>query len=182
MTDRPPPASHVYPRESWRPGPRRKGRLGPLAWNLGSYQGYPCWKLRVGKLIRVDLDWNTDRFGGCLGVRIGTRHDPDFGRYDSGWCALTLDWMAPLGEPNRLYLFGPKWEWMLGLPDNRSLEETGEYHDGIAVVREVTGRWGLTRGQAWTRRKGWRNELPYRVLVRSPRDRAKQDPLGPPDS
>jgi hypothetical protein len=38
---------------------------------------------------------------------------------------------APLGEPNRLYLFGPRWHWMQGLPDNQSLEETGEDRDGF---------------------------------------------------
>ena len=41
---------------------------------------------------------------------------------------------APLGEPNRLYLFGPRWPWMQGLPDNRSLEETGEDRDGFHVA------------------------------------------------
>ena len=163
------------------PAPRRRGHLGPLHWNLGTYQGYPNWIWKLGPLVRVDLDWNTDHFGLCLGVRLGTRMESERHRINVGWCAVTLDWMASLGEPNRLYLFGPRWHWMLGLPDNRHIEVTGEREDGVLVVREVTGRWEWTRGQAWTRREGWRNQLPYRVLVRSPRDRAKQDPLGPPN-
>lgn len=95
--------------------------------------GSPCWSL-AGRWIYFDADWNTRfPFGTSLCLRIGPGKQP--GHPDVP--GFTLDLNAPLGEPNRLYLFLPPWLVILGLPawhEDRSFTgENGE--DRFARVR-----------------------------------------------
>lgn len=119
------------------------------------------------KLFSYDLDRNPSRFGFCLGVTIGRRVRRWRGtEYNTGWVAFTVDWFAPLGEPNRLYLFGPKWTYMIGLPTNVETR-IRETPSGVARFEESTGPWRITTGQRWTRDGGWTDEWSW--FVRSPR-------------
>lgn len=91
--------------------------------DIPGYPGAPCWTYRRG-WVYFDADWNTSPpFGACLCIRIGPQ-DGDMS--EPNWNpGFTLDLNAPLGEPNRLYLFLGHWHVILGLPEFRDFERTG---------------------------------------------------------
>lgn len=104
----------------------------------------PCWKA-TARWLYLDADWNT-RFpwGTSLCVRV-RRHDPEAATAPG----FTLDVNAPLGEPNRLYLWGgPAWCARISLPQLRTRELTGEEYHGVPVYREVP-RWPPHLPDGW---------------------------------
>lgn len=125
---------------------------------------------QVGDLIAFDVDYRPGKFGVCAGVTVGRRvHTARSGaEINTGWLGGCLDWWAPMGEPNRLHLSGPRWRYMIGLPDNRDDEWIGD-EDDVPVFRTVRGPWRLVRGQAWSREHGWSNDNRWSWFVRSPR-------------
>lgn len=88
--------------------------------------GSPCWQLK-GRWLDADADWNTRfPFGVCLSVRVGPYRvvDPKRGvRLPLRGFALDLN--APLGEPNRLAFFSPRWHITLGLVSWWTFRATG---------------------------------------------------------
>lgn len=127
--------------------------------------GAVCIRGQLGGLVAADVDWRPGRLGVCAWIRFGRRI---YDGHNVGWVAVTLDWFDPMGEPNRLYVFGPRWDYMIGLPDNR--EDVFSVEDGVSVFREVRGRWRLVRGQRWSRARGWDQDLVrFSWFVRSPR-------------
>lgn len=110
----------------------------------------PCWTVK-GRWLYFDADWNTRwPFGTSLCLRIGPQRPwPDPGSsHKQPKRGLTLDLNAPLGEPNRLYLWGGRRQWMIGLISWHKLRETGR-EDGVPVLSEFRCRPHLVRGQAW---------------------------------
>ncbi len=110
-----------------------------MKFTRSTYHGSPCWKVTADWLY-ADADWNTRwPFGAGLCIRIGPQHpwpDPD-SKHRQAVRGFTLDLNAPLGEPNRLYLWGARREYMIGLIQWR--DDYGE-----------ETRWPrLVRGQAW---------------------------------
>lgn len=115
----------------------------------------PCWTL-TGRWIWADADWNTRfPFGTSFGVRVG----PKAATYDEHrlppW-GFTLDVNAPLGEPNRLYVWGPKRNYMIGLVSWHTQIETGTRQQIIMgreqtvhEMKTVRCRPRLERGQTW---------------------------------
>lgn len=124
-------------------------RIAGLTLTRGVYPGIrgypdldsPCWTVK-GKYLYLDADWNTRfPFGTSLCLRIG-KGDPE--KALSGAPGFTLDVNAPLGEPNRLYLWLPWWQWVIiSLPTRMTEELTGEEFRGAPVYRVVRGRWHL---------------------------------------
>jgi hypothetical protein len=153
-------------------------------------KGSPCWQIK-SRWLYADADWNTRfPFGTSLGVRIGPRepeppHKPEC-KTDCRceWPerrptpGFTLDLNAPLGEPNRLYLTGPRRRYMIGLLSWHGEVETGTRQE-VIMGREQTVHltktvrcWPrLIRGQAWDWRRceGTRPSR-FRWLVVHPND------------
>jgi hypothetical protein len=97
-----------------------------VKFTRGEYFGSPCWTFKA-RWAYMDADWNTRfPYGTSLMMRVGT---------ENAGVSFTLDWNAPIGEPNRLYLNGGSWHVVLGLPSVRDFEETGR-----EVVTDRTGR------------------------------------------
>lgn len=89
--------------------------------------GSPCWKL-TGRWLYADADWNTRfPYGVCLAVRGGRNPRPGFAL--DAPLGFTLDLNAPLGEPNRLYLWLGPVKAILGLP---------QFRDEEVIARETT--------------------------------------------
>lgn len=116
--------------------------------------------------VQVHADWRERAFG--LSVWGGC-----------GRVSGCVDWFAPMGEPNRLYVTGLRWRYMIGLPDNRveEFEDTGTVvlnGREIPSVRSwtVRGRWRLVRGQRWTRTGGWSQGDDWTWFVWSPCSKA----------
>jgi hypothetical protein len=126
---------------------------------------------QLGDLIAFDVDYRPGKFGVCAGVTVGRRMETtrSGSKFNTGWFAGCLDWYAPMGEPNRLYLAGPRWWYMIGLPDNREDEWIGDL-DRVAQFRTVRTRWRLVRGQVWTPEGGWSQDDRWSWFVRSPRN------------
>lgn len=94
--------------------------------------GSPSWQL-AGRWVYLDADFNTRfPFGTCLCLRVGLSREP--GRH--GAPGFTVDLNAPLGEPNRLYLWLPGVSITLGLPSVRDFRVTGRDD----VVTRADGR------------------------------------------
>lgn len=125
-------------------------RLAGLTFTCGWYpqiEGHPeldspCWSI-TGKYLYFDADFNTRfPYGTSLCLRIG-RGGPE--KAPSGAPGFTLDVNAPLGEPNRLYLWLPWWRWViLSLPTRMTVELTDEEISGVPVYRVVRGKWHLS--------------------------------------
>jgi hypothetical protein len=120
--------------------------------------GSPCWKIK-GKWVDVDADWNTRfPFGTSLSVHVGRQPPPRV--HEPGCPRLTritaegisgcqcefkpnptpgflIDLNAPLGEPNRLYLWAGPWHVILGLPEFRNSRPTGEESTVVIFGREI---------------------------------------------
>ena len=131
----------------------------------------PSWLIEA-RWLWLDIDWNTRwPFGFCACIRIGRKTT---GRLPAR--GLTLDLNAPLGEPNRLYVFGSRWHYMIGLISWHSERETGTRQQ-VIMGRETTVhlmedyrcRPRIVRGQAWDPEQR-RFTLPPRWvwIVRSP--------------
>jgi hypothetical protein len=89
----------------------------------------PCWTI-TSRWLYLDADWNTrPPFGTSLCLRIGGNTEP-------GHPGITLDVNAPLGEPNRLYLWLSPWTVQVSLPQLRACVPTGEERRGIPVYRD----------------------------------------------
>jgi len=85
--------------------------------------GSPCWQVK-GRWLYFDADWNTRfPFGTSVAVHVGPQ--PDRTDQPNLTPGFLLDLNAPLGEPNRLYLWLGRWHVILGLPSVRSTRETG---------------------------------------------------------
>jgi hypothetical protein len=94
-------------------------------------QGDPCWRLQ-GRWLAIDADWNTrPPFGTSFGLHAG-RRAPAAGQPDRR-PGFLLDLNAPLGEPNRLYLWLGRWHAVLALPEVRDFRDTGP--GGRPVIR-----------------------------------------------
>lgn len=126
--------------------------------DIPGVQGSPCWTLD-SRWLWIDADLNTRfPFGTSLGVRLGRRPGSGPSGVRSG-PGFTLDLNAPLGEPNRLYLFLPGWSAILGLPTIRRevfYEEDGEKRfrvDRCWPRLTSCGRYGYHRvpGGSWER-------------------------------
>src|SRR6266498_3857319 len=85
--------------------------------------GSPCWNLK-SRWLYFDADWNTRfPFGTSLCIRLGPQ--PEGPRTPNLNPGFTLDVNAPLGEPNRLYVWlGGGWQVILGLPEFRDFRVT----------------------------------------------------------
>lgn len=84
--------------------------------------GSPCWQLTT-RLFRADADWNTRfPFGVSFGLDAGSQRNAKPLRIRRGFL---LDLNAPLGEPNRLYVHGPRWHITVGLISWWTFRETG---------------------------------------------------------
>lgn len=131
----------------------------------------PCWKL-TGRWIWADIDWNMRfPFGASIGVSVGRNPKP--GNRSLGFC---LDINAPIGEPNRLYLTGPRRDWMIGLITWWTFRETGRHettHNGRVITQiegeDVRCRPRLERGQAWDWKRSEGSDR-WRWIVSHPRD------------
>lgn len=144
------------------------------------YRGTRCLRGKLGDLVAIDVDWRPGHFGTCAWIGFGRRMQDG---HNVGWAAATLDWFDPDGAPNRLYLFGPRWHYMIGLPTNlhEEFEDTDETYtfrgEQVPLVRyrTVRGRWRVTRGQPWSREDGWSQSWKtgskddWTWFVRSPR-------------
>ncbi len=113
-----------------------------MKFTRGKYPDYPgadgdpCWRL-TGSWLDIDADWNTRfPFGASFSVRIGPQPPPMVREpaTAAAMCAsrpvnqtpgFLLDLNAPLGEPNRLYLWLVRWHVTLGLPSVRDFQVTG---------------------------------------------------------
>jgi hypothetical protein len=94
----------------------------------------PCWQL-TGSRFWLDADWNTHfPFGISLGLNLGRREDTPHELECAEDCqcrrhplprGLCLEVNAPLGEPNRLYVHGPRWHVTVGLISWWTFRETG---------------------------------------------------------
>jgi hypothetical protein len=132
--------------------PRMVGKSGGrlVKFTRSSYPAYtgipgsPCWKLQ-GHWVDIDADFNTSfPFGLSVSVHVGRQpppvlHKPECAR--DCHCELPaftpgflLDLNAPLGEPNRLYLWSRHSAITFGLPSVRDFRETGR------ETRTVSGR------------------------------------------
>ena len=133
----------------------------------------PCWTL-TGRWIWVDIDWNTRfPFGASIGVTFGHKPAPGSGDRALGFC---LDVNAPLGEPNRLYLTGPRRDWMVGLITWWTFRETSQQsvvRNGRTITQiegdDVRCRPRLERGQAWDWKRSEGGDR-WRWLVIHPAD------------
>lgn len=100
-------------------------------------KGSPCWQLK-GRWIDIDADWNTRfPFGTSFALHAGKQPAPVVHKAECrtdcrcdikpnptpGFC---LDLNAPIGEPNRLYLWLGRWHATLGLPSVRDIRDTGQ--------------------------------------------------------
>ena len=152
----------------------------------------PCWTLE-SRWLWADADWNTRfPFGVGLCVRLGPReprpqHTPEC-KMDCRceWPErrrtpqFTLDVNAPLGEPNRLYLWLPGLDVMIGLVSWHTEIETGTRQQVIFgreqtvhLMKTVRCRPRLERGQAWDwKRSAWSDR--WRWLVVHPADWAER--------
>lgn len=91
----------------------------------------------VTRWLLLDADWNARfPFGASACLRLGRSSKP--GRPDVP--GLTLDVNAPLGEPNRLYLWGRSWAAIVSLPQLRAVRLTGEVV-GVTPVYEDCLAW-----------------------------------------
>jgi hypothetical protein len=149
----------------------------------------PCWKL-TGRWIWADADWNPRfPFGISLCIRLGPREpEPCHKSECKTDCrceyaprrftpAFTLDVNAPLGEPNRLYIPGPRRNYMIGLLSWHTevvTHVTTEVHRGkerrISHMKTVRCWPRLVRGQAWDRKHCEWSRGKWRVIVISPND------------
>ena len=151
-----------------------------LRRKTGAFFGEQCLRGKLGDLVAFHVDWRPKHFGTGAWIGFGRRLSDG---HNVGWVAATLDLFAPDGAPNRLYLFGPKWFYMIGLPDNRreEFEDTDRTYTfrgrvmPVTKVRTVRGRWRLIRGQPWSRKVGWSRKWEdgdlddWTWFVRSPR-------------
>lgn len=125
--------------------------------------GSPCLTV-TGRYLYFDADWNT-RFpwGTCACLRAGKGDPARGGAAAVSVPGFTLDWNAPLGEPNRLYLWLGQWSVTVSLPQLRTCTVTGDYREyltwphlpdgwrhAIAVERRGKGA-RLERGPAGER-------------------------------
>lgn len=153
----------------------------------------PCWKL-AGRWIWADADWNTRfPYGVSLCVRFGPRepeppHKPECKtdcRCD--WPAqtqtprFTLDVNAPLGEPNRLYVTGPRRQYMIGLltwhtevVTHVATEVQRGKERRISHMKRVRSWPRLVRGQAWDRKGCKWSQDRWRAIVITPGDWEKR--------
>jgi hypothetical protein len=155
------------------------------------YHGSPCWHV-TGRWVYFDADWNTRwPFGTSLCLRIGPyRPWPDPGsERRQPKRGFTLDLNAPLGEPNRLYLWGARREWMIGLVSWHEFRETsreekvaGGRKRAIVHGETVRCRPHLERGQArdWKRSEGT-NPPRWRWIVVRPNDQWERWARAHPD-
>lgn len=121
----------------------------------------PCWKL-TGRWVRADADWNT-RFP--FGVSLGVT--------GPGFFRLCLDVNAPLGEPNGLYLTGPRRNYMIGLlawhTEKVTHVTTSPRGRRIACTKHVWCWPRLERGQSWDWKRSEGSDR-WRWLVIHPND------------
>jgi hypothetical protein len=138
-----------------------------------------------GRLHWLDADLNTRfPFGISICLYLGRQADPppcepdcepDCEWHKAGapqGCGFTLDLNGPLGEPNRLYLWGRRRNIILGLPSWHREVELSRTHgsDGKPIVRTATVR-SWPRLEAMPRYRyheiagqGWvRNDKPERL-------------------
>jgi hypothetical protein len=95
--------------------------------------GSPCWSF-TSEWLYFDADWNVKfPYGTSLCLRVG--RSEQLGH--AGAPGFTLDVNAPLGEPNRLYLWLPGWSAIVSLPQLRRDVPTGEYLRDVPIFREV---------------------------------------------
>jgi hypothetical protein len=81
-----------------------------------TYCDSPCWQASA-RWLNADIDWNTRwPFGTSMGIHLGP---------DVKSPGFLLDLNAPLGEPNRLYLFTRRWHVTFGLISWWTFRETG---------------------------------------------------------
>lgn len=147
-----------------------------MKFTRSTYQGSPCWKL-TSRWVYFDADWNTRfPFGASLCLRIGPYRpwpDPD-SEHRQPKRGFTLDLNAPLGEPNRLYLWGAKCEYMIGLISWWTFRETGRMETKRGMVIDgdhVRCRPHLVRGQAWDWKRSEGTGPPrWRWIVIHPND------------
>ena len=125
-----------------------------MRFKRNTYEGAPCWTVS-GRWLYFDADLNTRwPFGISLGVRVGTRRPwphPD-STYKQARRGVTLDLNPPMGEPNRLYVWGARREYMIGLVSWHEFRETGRRQSSRGTIVEgkhVRCRPRLVRGQAW---------------------------------
>jgi hypothetical protein len=146
-----------------------------LKFERTTYAGSPNWRL-TGRWIYFDAEWNTRwPFGICMCLRLGPAHPwPEPGsEHRQAKRGFTLDLNAPLGEPNRLYLWGARREYMIGLVSWWTFRETGR--EGRVIQGDhVRCRPHLVRGQAWDWKRDeardWRRDDSWRWLVIHPSD------------
>ncbi len=100
--------------------------------------GSPCWNLK-SRWLYFDADWNTRfPFGTSLCIRLGPQ--PEGPRTPNLNPGFTLDVNAPLGEPNRLYVWlGGGWQVILGLPEFRDFRVTRR--EGHVIHGEYFTDW-----------------------------------------
>ncbi len=140
----------------------------------------PCLAI-TAKYLYFDCDFGTPWYkpGVCLCIRIGRKRDDKHGLPRAP--GFTLDIHDPLGAPNRLYLWGPKRHYMIGLIGFHRFKETGRRQS----VNKWSGRpttmieghqvltWPhLIRGQAWDWKKneGTNDPIVWRWIVIHPND------------
>jgi len=100
--------------------------------------------------MSIDADWNTRfPFGTSFALHAGRQP----GRRDvpNLTPGFLLDVNAPLGEPNRLYLWLGRWHAILGLPEFRSFHQVGiEVHCRHCTqeIKQDNDGWWLLAGKA----------------------------------
>lgn len=117
---------------------------------LSDYHGSPCLTV-TGSRFYFDADINTRRpYGVCAGFRVGEHSVIPDGT------GFSLDLNAPLGEPNRLYVSGPRRHYTIGLVSWHTQVKTGERTEGTGLrrrviyeMKHVRCRPRLIRSQAW---------------------------------
>lgn len=154
--------------------------------NIPGFRGSPCWTV-TARWLYADLDVNTRfPYGGCLCIRVGPKHPwPDPGStHRQARHGFTLDVNAPLGEPNRLYVFSARRQHMIGLatwhdwePTTTEIRTIGGRERAVHCGRDVRCRPRLVRGQrhnwATGRAWDWQDPAAWRWWVTRPaRDRA----------
>jgi hypothetical protein len=148
-----------------------------LKFTRTAYFGSPCWNAS-GRWFWFDADWNTRfPFGTSAGLRIGRQP-----RRVAGGLGFTLDVNAPLGEPARLYLWGPKRHYMIGLASWHEWQETGTETrtimarpETVHLGHDVRCRPRIVRGQAWDWKRSEYTDPPrWRWIVVAPNDSSER--------
>lgn len=137
---------------------------------IKDYHGAKCVGGRIGNLFSFDFDLDPcNWYGGCYGLKFGKRmvSSSSGKQFNVGRVSFCLDWFGYFGEPNRIYVTGPKWRYIIGLPDNRHWASTDREIDGVPVIEMVRGRWRICRSQKWSSKDGWIEESTW--FSRSPR-------------